>query len=70
LILLCHSASPISATITDANGDGVLDVVYRFRIRDTGIACGDPSGRLKAASTTGIPFDASDSILTIGCGRP
>ena len=63
-------APPMSFTITDVNGDGLLDVSYRFQIRATGILCGDTSGRLRASTTTGLPFDASDSILTTGCGRP
>jgi hypothetical protein len=63
-------ASPLSATITDVNGDGDLDVVFEFRTSHTGIVCGDTSARLRAIATSGPAFDASDSIVTIGCGRP
>jgi hypothetical protein len=62
-------APTLSTTITDVDGDGDLDVVFEFRTSATGILCGDTSARLRALATSGAPFDASDSIVTIGCGR-
>jgi hypothetical protein len=63
-------AAPVRRSVVNLNGDTDLDVVFTFRIRDTGISCGDTSARLRASATSGPEFDASDSILTTGCGRP
>ena len=59
-------ASPLSSSAVDVNGDGRLDAVWEFSIRSTGILCGDTSARLTVVGAT-PPFDASDSILTVGC---
>ncbi len=55
--------------LRDVNRDGKLDLVLRFRIRDTGIQCGDTEATLTGETFDGQKFWGSDSIKTVGCGR-
>ena len=51
----------------DLNGDGIPDMVMRFKISDLGIACGDTTLELKGAIINGSAFAVSNSITTTGC---
>jgi len=43
------------AHFEDVNLDGIIDLVTHYRVRDTGIACGDTSAALSGAFTTRAP---------------
>jgi hypothetical protein len=51
----------------DADLDGDLDMVLRFRTQDTGVACGLSEMTLTALSFDEDPLVGSDSITTPGC---
>jgi len=51
----------------DVDHDGDADLVLRFQISDTGIACGDNSASLTGMTLGGELFEGSDSIQTVGC---
>ena len=53
----------------DVNGDGFKDLIFQFRIRETGILPGDTSARLTGFTNGGVQFEGSDMIATRG-GRP
>lgn len=61
------SPSHGKAHVKDVNGDGVDDLVLRFRTRDTGIRCGDGSASLTASTFAGQLIQGTDSIRTTGC---
>ena len=63
------NAEPERFTYQDVDRDGDLDAVFFFRIRETGISCGDTSAQLFAFRFSGSVFNASDAIVTTGC-RP
>jgi hypothetical protein len=54
--------------IRDANGDGQLDLVL-FKIRKTGIECGDTSASLSGKTFDGEAIQGIDAITTVGCRR-
>ncbi len=56
-----------SSSFQDLNGDGVLDLVANFRIRQTGILCGTQQAWLSGQLVSGQQFSGSDSIHTVGC---
>ena len=51
----------------DANGDSKLDLVLRFKIRETGIRCGDTSASLTGKTFSGQDIQGTDAIQTVGC---
>jgi hypothetical protein len=53
--------------LTDVNGDGQLDLVLHFRMRDTGIQCGETSVSLTGQTFDGQAIAGSDFIQTVGC---
>ena len=61
-------APEIGFTIRDVDGDGDLAVVFEFKVRATGILCGDTAARLTATASVGPPFSGADAIQTLGCG--
>ena len=61
-------AAPVQATVADANGDGVPDLVLRFRTQDTGLQCGDTSAVLTGQTVSGQAIQGSDSIVTVRGG--
>jgi len=61
-------AAPVQATVSDANGDGVPDLVLRFRIQDTGLQCGDTSAVLTGKTVSDQAIQGSDSIVTVRGG--
>ncbi len=60
-------AAAIRATLEDVNGDGRLDMILRFRARDTGLECGDVSAALTAKTLDGRDVESSDSVKTVPC---
>ena len=61
-------ASPIRYRAKDTNRDGLQDLLLVFRIRDTGIACGDTEATLTGEKSTGGEIQGSDSLITEDCG--
>jgi hypothetical protein len=61
-------AAPVHFDLKDVDRDGNTDIVLRFRIQQTGIACGDTSAALTGRTFGGQLITGSDSIRTVGCG--
>jgi len=61
-------ATPVQTTLADASGDGVPDLVLRFRTQDTGLQCGDTSAVLTGQTVSGQDIYGSDSIVTVRGG--
>jgi hypothetical protein len=62
-------ATPVRFALRDVNGDGNTEAVFRFRIRQTGIACGDTSASLTGRTIGGAHITGSDAIRTVGCRK-
>lgn len=60
-------ASAVSNGLTDVNGDGVADLVLKFRANATGIICGNTSAILQGKTLSGQSIKGSDTIVTVGC---
>ena len=61
----------IRHNVKDVNRDGLGDLLLRFNILDTGIACGDDAATLTGQTYEGQPFAGTDTIETVGCkARP
>jgi hypothetical protein len=63
-------AAPINVALKDIDGDGNRDMVLRFAIQDTGIACGDTSAVLTAQTSNGLSITGSSPIKTVQCKNP
>jgi hypothetical protein len=61
-------AAPVQAAVADADGDGTLDLILRFRTQDTGLQCGDTSALLTGKTVSGQAIQGSDSIVTVRGG--
>jgi hypothetical protein len=55
--------------LEDVNFDGIMDLMLHFRMRDTGIQCGDIEATLTGSLLTGQPIEGTDSIGIVGCKR-
>jgi hypothetical protein len=64
-----HGAEDIDGhgRLVDVNGDGTPDLVLRFMIRQTGIACGDRSASLTGTTFSGQAIEGADAVRTVGC---
>ena len=60
-------AKAISYKVKDINKDGLVDLLLRFKISATGIACGDTEATLTGEIYDGKGFTGTDSIKTVGC---
>jgi len=60
-------AEAIRHKVKDINKDGLGDLLLLFKIRDTGIACGDTEATLTGRTFDGVSFTGTDSIKTVGC---
>jgi hypothetical protein len=52
--------------VEDYDGDGDLDVIYHFKIQDTGIVKGDTSATLTGVTYGGVYVTGTDSVKTAG----
>ena len=50
----------------DVNGDGRPDLVLRFRIRDTGLGCGQSTAILTGRTVLGDRISGTDTIHVVG----
>jgi hypothetical protein len=55
------------ASFEDANGDGVLDLVFHIDTAASGINCGDTMAVMTAKTADGDPLVGSGRIKTVGC---
>ena len=53
--------------VKDINKDGLGDLLLRFNIPETGIACGDTEATLTGETFDVQSFTGADSIKTVGC---
>lgn len=60
-------AKAIRFKVRDINKDGYRDLLLRFRIRATGIKCGDTDATLTGKTFDGQSFTGTDQITTRGC---
>ena len=60
-------AKAIRHKVKDVNNDGLGDLLLRFKIPATGIACGDTEATLIGETFDGLSFDGTDLIKTVGC---
>ena len=56
-----------NAHISDQNGDGVLDQVFHFVQKKTGISCGETTATLSGLTAGGLPFSTTGTINVLGC---
>jgi len=62
-----NGAEAIRYKVKDVNRDGLSDLLLRFRVPETGIACGDTEATLIGETFGGQSFTGTDSIKTVGC---
>jgi hypothetical protein len=60
-------AKAIRHKVKDINHDGLGDLLLRFKILATGIACGDTEATLTGKTFDGQIITGTDSIKTVGC---
>lgn len=53
--------------VKDINKDGLGDLLLRFKIPQTGIACGDIEATLTGETFDDASFTGTDTIKTVGC---
>ncbi len=61
-------ASPVhDGHVENVNGDNFDDMVFHFKVSDTGIACGDPDATLTGETFGGDSITGTDAVKTAGC---
>ena len=60
-------ATAVKFKVKDVDGDSDADLVFRFKILETGIACGDHQATLIGKTLSGQNITGSDTIKTIDC---
>ena len=60
-------AKVVRHKVKDIDKDGLGDLLLRFKIPETGIACGDTEATLIGKTVDGVSFTGTDSIKTVGC---
>ncbi len=53
------------AAIEDVDGDGNLDMVLHFKVKETGIQAGDTDATLTGQTYDGVSIEGTDSIRTV-----
>lgn len=62
-------AKAIRHRVRDVNHDGLGDLLLRFKIRRTGIECGDTEATLTGQTYESQSITGTDSIKTVGCRK-
>ena len=52
----------------DIDGDGDIDLVFRFRMGDTVLRCEDTEGKLTGLLMDGTPFEGKDAVKMVSRG--
>jgi hypothetical protein len=52
----------------DIDGDGDIDLVFRFRLGDTVLRCEDTEGKLTGILMDGTPFEGKDAVKLVSLG--
>jgi hypothetical protein len=52
----------------DIDGDGDIDLVFRFRMGDTVLRCEDTEGKLTGLLVDGTPFEGKDAVKLVSLG--
>ena len=52
----------------DIDGDGDIDLVFRFRMGDTVLRCEDTEGKLTGLLGDGTPFEGIDAVKMVSLG--
>jgi len=52
----------------DIDGDGDIDLVFRFRMGDTVLRCEDTEGKLTGLLVDGSPFEGIDAVKMVSLG--
>lgn len=60
-------AAPVDVRQKDVDGDGDVDLLFRFRTVETGIQCGAISSALTGQTLGGKAIAGSDRIQTVNC---
>jgi hypothetical protein len=60
-------AEPIRHRVQDFNRDGLPDLLLQFKIRETGLACGDTEATLIGETFDGLSITGMDTVKTVGC---
>ena len=58
-----------NARVRDVNGDGSDDLLVKFLINQTGIACGDSHATLSGRTFDSQPITGTDAVNTFNCPR-
>jgi hypothetical protein len=53
--------------VEDVNDDGYSDMVFHFKVQETGIVCGDTEATLMGETFGGTPISGTDAVKTVGC---
>jgi hypothetical protein len=61
------AAAPVWHRLDDVDDDGDWDLVMKFDIQATGIACGDAEATLSGALFGGTRVTGTDLVKTVGC---
>lgn len=64
-----EGAKAIRYKVKDTNQDGLGDLLLRFKLPHTGIACGDTDATLTGETFDGQSFTGTDSVKTVGCNK-
>ena len=60
-------AAPFRSALDDVDDDGDKDMMFLFRLQQTGIECGHTSATLKGKTAQGEGIEGSESFKTQGC---
>ena len=61
-------ASPVhEGHVENVNGDGFADMVFHFKVKKTGIACGDLDATLTGETFGGDSITGTNAVKTAGC---
>jgi hypothetical protein len=57
-----EAAPAVAVGREDVDGDGIDDLILQFRVRETGLSCGDEEATLTGRTLAGRPFAGTDNV--------